>query len=910
MDDLGRKTRLPPALPPPLSLSLPPSLPLFTLFTQPLKMAAAPSIQPPVVPAPLAGESALSPEMNSPESRQPGDEEAAAAAAKPCDPEMSFRDLPDLEPEEIERRLARTRQELSNRRKILIKNLPPDTTNQEVHEILKEYELKYCFVDRNKGTAFVTLLNGDQAQDAIRSLHHSSVRGRLINVTLQPTDSLLCLTNLPHTFTAQQFEELVRAYGNIERSFLVYSELTGHSKGYGFVEYMKKDSASRARSELLGRPLDDRSLMVQWMDVNQLSQEENLHSKCLCINRLPLDLCDSEELTQLFSETYKPVFCQLAQDEGSPVRGFGVVEYESAEQAEASLIEMDRTLVGGQEIRLSLCTPGTSGRSTLAALIAAQGMILSNRKGLLPEPNLAQLLTSMTNPAALQILMRPYHTGKRGGKYGRHTSLPFLRPSLTTALLTLGKVHQNAMLGNGLVLQNLLHMQLAQQQLLHIKDKRISSVSSLLGDPSRLLMQKALSLRHPGLMQLGKGLLGDSPPELGHEAVPQPSTHNATAVVSAAGVVPYLHGRGGAGEPNSTHSLSTNHSASSSASCDRQPAPPGTLMSSHPQGQGYSLGISNSGLGPPPPKPPGGIYTSLGHHNSSDGCPLASMVSGGQGSLLGDPPKEVRLPSNPYLNLASVMPGVVLQGSVGSKVQGGHPPSGMYGSSVAPVVSQGSGSFSHSTAATTTAQYSADTCTDYSQYNQAYSQEAMQQWYQHYQAQAHTYATAASQDSAATDYAKEHAQAPPVSTYADYSSYMQAVAQYYSQPAPANQAYASKEAEACKPLGVSLHAVSNGSAPPAVLPAAAVLPAYGALPLMPGFLGAPHPAAATASAVTHTPTAATDWNTYYYNQTRGHKREYPQLAVQEVTSSDGAYIGQHSQGLGGQYADYFKRKRL
>ena len=46
------------------------------------------------------------------------------------------------------------------------------------------------------------------------------------------------------------------------------------------------------------------------------------------------------------------------------------------------------------------------------------------------------------------------------------------------------------------------------------------------------------------------------------------------------------------------------------------------------------------------------------------------------------------------------------------------------------------------------------------------------------------------------------------------------------------------------------------------------------------------------------------------NQARGQKREYPQLAVQEVTSSEGAYIGQHSQGLGGQYADYFKRKRL
>lgn len=71
---------------------------------------------------------------------------------------------------------------------------------------------------------------------------------------------------------------------------------------------------------------------------------------------------------------------KLAQDEGSPVRGFGVVEYESAEQAEAVLIDMDRTLVGGQEVRLSLCTPGTSGRSTLAALIAAQGMVSSRHR--------------------------------------------------------------------------------------------------------------------------------------------------------------------------------------------------------------------------------------------------------------------------------------------------------------------------------------------------------------------------------------------------------------------------------------------------------------------------------------------------------------------------------------------------
>lgn len=90
----------------------------------------------------------------------------------------------------------------------------------------------------------------------------------------------------------------------------------------------------------------------------------------------------------------------------------------------------------------------------------------------------------------------------------------------------------------------------------------------------------------------------------------------------------------------------------------------------------------------------------------------------------------------------------------------------------------------------------------------------------------------------------------------------------------------------CKPIGVSLHAVSNGAAPPpAVLPAAAVLPAYSTLPLMPGFLGAPHPAAATPSPVTHTHTAAADWNTYYYVSKEG-SHSYTGCAIVSTSVSE------------------------
>ncbi|MCJ8729734.1 hypothetical protein PDJAM_G00109930 [Pangasius djambal] len=187
-----------------------------------------------------------------------------------------------------------------------------------------------------------------------------------------------------------------------------------------------------------------------------------------------------------------------------------------------------------------------------------------------------------------------------------------------------------------------------------------------------------------------------------------------------------------------------------------------------------------------------------------------------------------------------------------------------------------------------------------------YSQEAMQQWYQHYQAQG--YSNTNQESTTATEYNKEQAQAVVTSSYGDYTPYMQAVTQYYSQTqisqaaAPGyQQRDLSKELEVVKPPMVSPLSL-NGAAPP-------ILPAYSALPIMPGFIAPTHAHTHTPSAVTHTHSAhsVTDWSQYYY--ARGQKREYPTLAVQEVTS-EGPYVGQHSQGLGGQYADYFKKKRI
>uniref|UniRef100_A0A3P8X1Y9 Ribonucleoprotein PTB-binding 1 n=1 Tax=Cynoglossus semilaevis TaxID=244447 RepID=A0A3P8X1Y9_CYNSE len=364
-------------------------------------------------------------------------------------------DQAPLSPEEIEGRLERTRREFYNRRKIIIKNLPSDVSNQEVHELLTKFDLKYCFVDKYKGTAFITLLNGEQAQRSIKEFHQHVLRDREISVQLQPTDALLCIANLPRAFTQQQFEELVRPFGNLERCFLIYSASSGHSKGYGFVEYMKKDSAARAKSELLGKQLGSRMLYVHWTEVGLLTYPL-LHSKCVCVDSLPPNLLTAQDLRNALSDSHAPVFCQLAQGQDGSFRRFAVLEFATPEMAEEVQRLTDGRLLGGTHIRVSFCAPGPPGRSMLAALIAAQTMAVNRGKGLLPDPTAMQILTSLSNPATLKMLLNSTLTqGQKQGLLGPSPTIPLLaNPALSAALLQLLLQNQAKAQQAGLMAEN------------------------------------------------------------------------------------------------------------------------------------------------------------------------------------------------------------------------------------------------------------------------------------------------------------------------------------------------------------------------------------------------------------------------------------------------------------------------
>ncbi|KAM4655243.1 ribonucleoprotein PTB-binding 2 isoform 2-T2 [Amazona ochrocephala] len=606
---------------------------------------------------------------------------AAAAergAELPAEPPRGVR--PALAPEEVAKRLESTRRELSNRRKILLRNLPAESSSQEIHDLFKDYEIKYCYVDRNKRTAFVTLLNGEQAQNAIRKYHQYSLRGKEISVQLQPTDALLCITNLPTSFTLEEFEELVRAYGNVERCFLVYNEVTGHSKGYGFVEYMKKDSAAKARLELLGKQLEESTLFAQWMDVNQLTTNL-IHSKCLCVEKFQKDSADSKELIQAFSLRYKPVFCQFAQDEDSNIGDFAVVEYETAEQAEKVQELTDGMTIKGKRVQVSYCAPGAPGRSTLAALIAAQRMMRNNRKGLLPEPNPVQIMKSFNNPAMLQMLLQPQLRGHAVKPVlGASAGLPHLiNSAVGPPFLQLNKVHQSSLLGSAsnLLLQSPAQIPLPQQQLMKIENIQANSKPGLLGEPPTMLLQTVLGLGVMPSVSSGLGTRGEA---------------LKSAATAGMGMLPFF--------PNQ-HIVGQTMPGQNNA--PDKPAPTEAVVSGS---QPYHQTLTNLSAG----ALRAGHAKQQNQLKSTDanlGTPLKKQTS-----LLGDPPKEIRLSTNPYLNLASVLPGICLP-AIASKASSPPQQTGLSNNIVDAAVSQG-----------TTSQHAMENYLNYSQQHGEYTQES------------------------------------------------------------------------------------------------------------------------------------------------------------------------------------------
>lgn len=93
----------------------------------------------------------------------------------------------------------------------------------------------------------------------------------------------------------------------LDRCFCV----PGESKGYGFVEYVSKETALHAKNMLDRKAVEDLVLCCDWLDSTHVTFE-SLHSKCLFVDHLPKDFRDMGQFRKVFSAVVSPPYCQVS----------------------------------------------------------------------------------------------------------------------------------------------------------------------------------------------------------------------------------------------------------------------------------------------------------------------------------------------------------------------------------------------------------------------------------------------------------------------------------------------------------------------------------------------------------------------------------------------------------------------
>ena len=69
--------------------------------------------------------------------------------------------------------------------------------------------------------------------------------------------------NLPWSVTKEQFDKLFSPFGDIEDSLVVADKYTGRSRGFGFVTFKDDASADKAISEMDGKDVEGRNILVK-----------------------------------------------------------------------------------------------------------------------------------------------------------------------------------------------------------------------------------------------------------------------------------------------------------------------------------------------------------------------------------------------------------------------------------------------------------------------------------------------------------------------------------------------------------------------------------------------------------------------------------------------------------------------
>ena len=209
---------------------------------------------------------------------------------------------------------------------------------------------------RSLGYAYVNFHSVVDAERALETMNYTLIKNKPCRIMWCHRDPSLrksgsgnvFIKNLDKSIDNKALYDTFSAFGNI-LSCKVALDSSGESKGYGFVHYAKEEGAKLAIEKVDGMMIEGKKVFVgPFLKRTDRDPSDELKFTNIFVKNLPEDV-DEPGLEKMFAEHGAVSSAVIMTDEDGKSRGFGFVNMETAEQAQAAVDALNGKDMGGEK---------------------------------------------------------------------------------------------------------------------------------------------------------------------------------------------------------------------------------------------------------------------------------------------------------------------------------------------------------------------------------------------------------------------------------------------------------------------------------------------------------------------------------------------------------------------------------
>ncbi|OVA19449.1 RNA recognition motif domain [Macleaya cordata] len=165
--------------------------------------------------------------------------------------------------------------------------------------------------------------------------------------TIVSTPASLYVGDLHPDVSDGQLFDAFRGIDNLASVRVCRDSLTARSLGYGYVNFITTDDANRAIEKLNHTPLNGQMIRVMWSHRDPDARKSGLGN--LFVKNLN-DSINNVKLHEMFSKYGNILSCKVAMSQEGKSKGYGFVQFETEESANAAIDNVNGFTVEGKQI--------------------------------------------------------------------------------------------------------------------------------------------------------------------------------------------------------------------------------------------------------------------------------------------------------------------------------------------------------------------------------------------------------------------------------------------------------------------------------------------------------------------------------------------------------------------------------